>query len=67
MKKLLKKQKNIEIYEKIMLKFLSKTVEFSSEQKKNAFSQIQKELSSHPFPENVLGYVDFNEWIDKKV
>ncbi|GAA4275162.1 hypothetical protein U6A24_17485 [Aquimarina gracilis] len=67
LKKYLKKQKNIEVYEKILLKFLSKTVEFSLKQKKNAFLTLQKELTNHPFPENVLGYIDFIEWIDRKV
>ncbi len=67
MKKYLKKHKNIEVYEKTVLKFLSKTVEFSSKQQRNAFMELQKELLTHPFPENVLGYVDFNEWISRKI
>ncbi len=67
MKKYLKKHKNIAVYEKKVLKFLSKTVEFSSKQQRNAFMELQKELLTHPFPENVLGYVDFNEWISRKI
>lgn len=67
MKKHLKKQKNIEVYEKTLLKFLSKTVELDPKQKKNAFASLQKEIANHPFPDHMLGYVDFDEWIDKKV
>ncbi|WP_103068839.1 hypothetical protein [Aquimarina sediminis] len=63
MKKLLKKQKNIDFYEKTLLKFLSKTVEYSISEKRKAFLTIKKQLEEDPIPNQVIGYVDFNEWI----
>ena len=65
-KKQIKKYKNIEFYEKTILKFLAKTVEFSSSQKRKAFIDLGIALEEHPIPEDVLGYVDFNEWIKNK-
>ncbi len=67
MKKHLKKRKNIDFYEKILLKFLSKTVEATLTEKRKAFSNLQESLIEHPIPEHVLGYVDFNEWIASKI
>ncbi|MBQ0735809.1 hypothetical protein [Aquimarina celericrescens] len=67
MKKHLKKQKNIVVYERMLFKFLSKTVELSPVQKRSAFIELQKELVIYPFPEDVLGYVDFNEWINGRI
>ncbi|MBQ4822010.1 hypothetical protein [Aquimarina sp. MMG016] len=66
MKKLLRKDKNIDFYEKVILKFLSKTVEHSSSEKTKAFVNLSEQLLEHPIPEQVLGYVDFNEWMERK-
>lgn len=66
MKKQLKKQKNIVFYEKIILKFLSKTVEYTAIEKRKAFIDLNEQLKEHPIPDHVLGYVDFTEWILKK-
>ncbi|MDY8137098.1 hypothetical protein [Aquimarina sp. 2201CG5-10] len=63
MKRYLKKHKNIELYEKLILKFLSKTVEYSTTEKRKAFAQLQEQLQESPIPDTVLGYVDFNRWI----
>ena len=66
MKKYLKKQKNIELYEKKLLKFLSKTVTYEFSQKRTAFEEFQEQLKEHPIPDEVLGYIDFQEWIQRK-
>ncbi len=66
MKKHLKKQKNIAFYEKLLLKFISKTVEYSSTQKRVACNDLQEQLLAHPIPDHVLGYIDFESWIQKK-
>ncbi len=66
MKKHIKKHKNIDSYEKTLLKFLSKTVEYAGNEKRKAFEILQKEIEIHQIPESVLGYVDFNEWIGRK-
>lgn len=66
MKKHLKKEKNIDFYEKILLKFISKTVEHSNSEKRKEFLTLQENLTAHPIPNTVLGYVDFNEWISRK-
>lgn len=63
MKKHLKKQKNIVLYEKIVLKFLSKTVESDAIEKRTAFTVLKEQLEEHPIPGHVLGYVDFKEWV----
>lgn len=65
MKKQLKKTKNIVFYEKTILKFLSKTVEYSLLEKRKAFIQLKTELEEHTIPDHVLGYVDFKEWIHR--
>ncbi|WP_103867274.1 hypothetical protein [Aquimarina sp. I32.4] len=64
-KKHLKKQKNIDSYEKIILTFLSKTVKSESTEKRKAFANLKKQLEEHPIPENTLGYIDFTEWISR--
>ncbi len=64
-KKIIKKHKNIASYEKIILKFLVKTVEDESLSKKEAFKRLKKQLVNDPIPDTVLGYLDFNSWIDK--
>ncbi len=66
MKKHLKKQKNIDSYEKTLLKFLSKTVIYSQPEKRIAFDSLKKDLMTYPIPDQVLGYIDFNEWIHRK-
>ncbi|WP_024770007.1 hypothetical protein [Aquimarina macrocephali] len=63
MKKYLKKQKNIVSYEKIVLKFLSKTVEYDVIEKRKAFTVLKEQLEEHPIPGHILGYVDFKEWV----
>lgn len=63
MKKHLKKEKNIDFYEKNILKFLSKTVNLDDSKKRDAFINLREELEKHPIPEQVLGYIDFQEWI----
>ncbi|WP_299433478.1 hypothetical protein [uncultured Aquimarina sp.] len=65
-KKHIKKQKNIDSYEKILLKFLAKTVEYPEKEKKNAFRQLSIQLQEYPIPKFILGYVDFDEWIGRK-
>jgi len=65
-KKRIKKSKNIAPYEKVVLKFLSKTVAFSDTDKRKAFNDLKEQLQEYPIPEHVLGYVDFNEWISQK-
>ncbi|SEK70085.1 hypothetical protein SAMN04487910_0901 [Aquimarina amphilecti] len=65
-KKHIKKQKNIDSYEKILLKFLTKTVEYSEKDKKNAFKQLSIELKKDPIPKFTNGYIDFNEWIEHR-
>ncbi len=67
MKKHIKKQRNIESYEKTILKFLSKTVDYSEIEKRNAFDTLQNEIKHHAIPEHVLGYVDFKEWMSKNI
>ncbi len=64
-KKLLKKQKNIESYEKIILKFLSKTADYNIADKRAAFIELREQLTKHPIPDHILGYIDFNEWIQQ--
>ncbi|KAA1247681.1 hypothetical protein [Aquimarina sp. RZ0] len=66
LKKHIKKQKNIAPYEKILLKFLSKTVEFSEKEKKKAFITLLEQLEELPIPKSALGYINFNSWILKK-
>ncbi|MEW7278036.1 hypothetical protein ABW636_05525 [Aquimarina sp. 2201CG1-2-11] len=66
-KKLLKKQKNIDSYEKIILKFLSKTAEDSPTEKRTAFVTLRTQLEEHPIPDHILGYIDFNEWMQQTV
>ncbi|MDH7447384.1 hypothetical protein [Aquimarina sp. 2201CG14-23] len=66
LKKHIKKQKNIESYEKILMSFLSKTVEFSEKAQKNAFDQLSKQLKENPIPKQILGYIDFTDWIEEK-
>ncbi|SHJ46754.1 hypothetical protein [Aquimarina spongiae] len=61
-KKHLKKQENIVSYQKILLKFLSKTVECTSQEKRKAFITLKEELILNPIPEDVLGYIDFEDW-----
>ncbi len=65
-KKLIRKHKNIDPYEKVLMKFLSKTVDDTISEKRKAASNLQEQLLEHPIPDQVLGYVDFNEWLDKK-
>ncbi|WP_025742013.1 hypothetical protein [Aquimarina pacifica] len=65
MKKLLKKSKNIALYEKILLKFLSRTVTYEITDKRNAFLLLKEQLREDPIPNHVLGYVDFEEWINR--
>ncbi|MFD2563775.1 hypothetical protein [Aquimarina rubra] len=65
-KKHIKKQKNIDFYEKILLKFLAKTVGHSEKEKKKAVQQLSEELKEHPVPKHILGYIDFTGWIDRK-
>ncbi|WP_109851166.1 hypothetical protein [Aquimarina sp. AU58] len=65
MKKHLKKQKNIVFYEKIVLKFLSKTVEYDVIEKRKAFAVLKEQLEEHPIPNHILGYVDFKEWMNR--
>ncbi|GAA4276571.1 hypothetical protein [Aquimarina mytili] len=65
-KKRIKKYKNIVSYEKILLKFLSKTVEFSALEKRDAFEHLEEHLQEHPIPEDILDYIDFNTWIQQK-
>lgn len=66
-KKHIKKDKNIEAYEKFILKFLSKAVEFPKEDKRKLLLELQKQLQEHPIPDHILGYIDFNEWIRQKM
>ncbi|WP_271768665.1 hypothetical protein [Aquimarina algiphila] len=66
MKKQLRKQKNIVFYEKTILKFLSKTVEYDAIEKRKAFIDLNDQLEEYPIPDHILGYVDFTEWIFKK-
>jgi len=66
MKKLIKKHKNIEFYEKEMLKFLSKTVTLNGVEKRASFMELKERLAEHPISEEILGYVNFNEWIEQK-
>ncbi len=63
MKKHLKKHKTIDFYEKILLKFLLKTVNHSEIEKRKALKQLQEQLDKHPIPKHVLEYVEFNKWI----
>ncbi|WP_405208662.1 hypothetical protein [Aquimarina sp. LLG6339-5] len=65
-KKHIKKQKNIASYESLILKLLSKTVEYSEKDKKNAFQELSFRLKEDPIPNFIIGYVNFNEWIDRK-
>lgn len=65
MKKYLKKQKNIDPYEKIVLKFLSKTCEYTPNKKRIAFIDLKQQLEENPVSETTLGYVNFKEWIHK--
>ncbi len=65
-KKRIKKYKNIVFYEKLLLKFLSKTVEYSAAEKRNAFKKLEQQLQEHPIPEYILDYIDFNTWIRQK-
>lgn len=65
MKKHLKKQKNIVFYEKNILKFLSKTVEYDVIEKRKAFAILNEQLEEHPIPNHILGYVDFKEWMNR--
>ena len=65
MKKQLKKQKNIDFYEKILLKFLSKTCEYTANEKRIAFTDLKQQLETNPVPETISGYVDFKEWVHK--
>lgn len=65
MKKYLKKQKNIDPYEKIVLKFLSKTCEYTPNEKRIAFIDLKQQLEENPISEATLGYVNFKEWIHK--
>ncbi len=64
-KKHLKKQKNIVSYEKSVLKFLSKTVEYDIIEKRKALAILKKQLEEHPIPDHILGYVDFEEWMNR--
>ncbi|MBW1294119.1 hypothetical protein [Aquimarina litoralis] len=66
LKKRIKRQKNIEFYEKAIFKFLSKTIELSEKDKKDAFGQLAIDLKKDPIPDFILGYVDFTQWIDRK-
>lgn len=66
LKKHIKKQKNIEVYEKLLLKLLSKTVEFPEKAKKDAFEEFALELNKNPIPNFILGYINFNQWIEQK-
>ncbi|MHA7055662.1 hypothetical protein ACWGOQ_0000465 [Aquimarina sp. M1] len=66
MKKLIKKHKNIESYENKLLKFLSKTVALKELEQKTSFRDLQDQLSEDPIPDEVLGYVNFIEWIERK-
>ncbi len=65
MKKHIKKSKNIVFYEQILLKFLSQTVPYKNIDKRNAFLLLKEQLTETPIPNNILGYVDFMEWIDR--
>ncbi|WP_378180733.1 hypothetical protein [Aquimarina sp. SS2-1] len=65
-KKYLKKHKNIDSYEKVLFKFLAKTVEYPREKKKEAFRKLSEELKEHPIPKHVLEYINFTSWIDLK-
>ncbi|WP_062057069.1 hypothetical protein [Aquimarina longa] len=65
LKKQLKKQKNIAPYEKLILKFLSKTVEYTTLDKRKEFIILRKLLEEDPIPNHILGYLDFTEWINK--
>jgi len=66
-KKYIKKQKNIEFYEKLILKFMSKTVESEIQDRKLHFNNLKNELKKHPIPKQVLDYIDFNEWIQSNL
>ncbi|WP_299213348.1 hypothetical protein [uncultured Aquimarina sp.] len=65
-KKHIKKQRNIDSYEKLLLKFLSKTVEYPEKEKKKAFDQLSEQLREDPIPKYIMGYIDFNDWINHK-
>ncbi len=67
LKKHIKKQKNIELYEKIILKFMSKTVEYSTKDKTLSFNNLKIELEKQTIPKHVLGYIGFNEWVAKNL
>ncbi|GGX11994.1 hypothetical protein [Aquimarina muelleri] len=64
-KKHLKKQKNIDSYEKKLLKFLSKTSEYTANEKRIAFINLKQQLEVNPIPEVILEHIDFKEWIHK--
>ncbi|MEW7289282.1 hypothetical protein [Aquimarina sp. 2304DJ70-9] len=65
-KKRIKKHKNIDSYEKILLKFLSKTVEYPVHEKRDAFKSLKQQLQKEPIPAYVLDYINFSEWIQRK-
>ena len=66
LRKLIRKQKNIEPYEQIILKFLSSTVDIPFIQRKTAINKLTNDLKENPVPDMVLGYLDFNQWILSK-
>ncbi len=66
-KKHLKKTKNIASYEKLLLKFLSKTVNDPISEKRKATAKLQSDLLEDPIPNTVLDYIDFNSWIQRKL
>ncbi len=62
-KKHIKKSKNIESYERILFRFLSKTIDLPNDQKKAAFRQLQEDLATHTIPPTVAIHIPFEQWI----
>ena len=66
LRKLIRKQRNIEPYEQMILKFLSSTVDLTQPQRKKSFITLNSNLAQNPIPEVVIGYLDFYQWIINK-
>lgn len=68
MRKYLKKRKNIAPYEKLLLRFLSKTVGVQGQKERSeAFRAVAAQLREQHLPSDVAGYIDFPAWAEEKV
>ncbi|WP_142784134.1 hypothetical protein [Changchengzhania lutea] len=68
MRRYLKKQKVIEAYEKLLLKFLSNSIDITNKKELvNSFAILHQSLEKEQISNNVLDYIDFMEWIKLKI